>query len=234
MCRVVPGLSFLLIACLGAACGSSTSPSESSRCPVGPYVPLADNPWPCPPAAAIAEIDAEISLQFLDDPTAGTLVCRAEEGSADLTRLQERAYQAMYLMKRLQFDTPLPWTSESLWTWFTSSVRGVQYLRVDALSCCLNGFIRVPAGDLSRTKSFGFPGILGLVHEARHHDKGHTCGNRDVTIAEMGSFGVQYYMALWLADHAIAPPLTDDERRYARQSAREIRARTFCAECGGL
>jgi hypothetical protein len=69
----------------------------------------------------IREIDAQIALQFDVDPTPGTLVCHAVDGSADLTRLQERAYQALILIKHLEFDRPLPWTSKSLWEWFIGS-----------------------------------------------------------------------------------------------------------------
>jgi hypothetical protein len=55
----------------------------------------------CPTADEIAAIEARTSLKFEQDPTAGTLVCAASDGSADLTLLQERAYQALLVMHRL-------------------------------------------------------------------------------------------------------------------------------------
>lgn len=226
------GLSVVLL--LLCACGSPTSPS--SRCPVGPYVPLLDITWPCPPASAIREIDAEVTLLFLEDPTAGTLVCRAADGSVDLTRLQERAYQTLYLLKRLEFDAPLPWTDKSLWGWFTSNIRRIQYRGTGNPNCCGGNTMNMPAHDASRYRT-GFPtGVFGYIHEARHAEKPHTCdaGSKDRTIAEMGAFGVQYYFGLWVADHLVAPALTVEERNYARQASAFLRTRAFCTECGGL
>ena len=65
----------------------------------------------CPSAADVAAISADLDLSFESDPTGGTLVCTAAAGSADLTRAQERAFQALRVMRQLQFTRPLPWTS---------------------------------------------------------------------------------------------------------------------------
>jgi hypothetical protein len=130
--------SVAYLAVLAVALGACKSPTtntdsiyQSATCPVPAYVPEQTNAadWPCPPAADIQEINTEISVQFQDgDPSAGTLRCHADQGSMDLTPQQERAYQALYLLKRLQFDAPLPWTSQSLWAWFTASVNTIQFL----------------------------------------------------------------------------------------------------------
>ena len=231
---------------------------QSSACPMPTtYVPQPTDPtdWPCPSASVIQDIDSQIALQFLQDTTAPTLVCRAADGSADLTRLQERAYQTLYLIKRLQFDAPLPWTSLSLWEWFTSNVHIIRYQGSEAL-CCLHlgdipgarpvGFT-VPGGVVSAagglepgaTLPGGFPtDVFGYVHEARHVDGyGHDCdGIRDRNIPELGAFGTQYYLGLWLANHATAPLLTTEERSYARVSSEELRASggAFCTACGGI
>jgi hypothetical protein len=174
-----------------------------------------------------------VSLQFDADPTAGVLVCRAQDGSADLTRLQERAYQALLLIKDLEFDLPLPWTNLSLWDWFTRSVHGIQFVTGERALCCFpGGVIKVPAGAAYDP---GFPTFaFGFVHEARHADAWtpHPCGFRDNTIDQMGAFGVQYYLGVWIAEHAISPALTAEERRHARNASDLLRSSAFCQECG--
>lgn len=139
-----------------ATCGD-----DECRRPAGTADYMAPNKQkvrPCPPASAIREIDAEVTLLFLENPTAGTLVCRAADGSVDLTRLQERAYQTLYLLKRLEFDAPLPWTDKSLWGGFTSNVHDIRFMRADNSSCCYGyGVMHVPVVDSSRYRSTGFP-----------------------------------------------------------------------------
>jgi hypothetical protein len=235
-CVVVP----VVAAAIAAACDVPTptlkpspiTPSELLQCPPGPDVPHPQTLWPCPPASAIREIDADVKLEFLEDPTAGTFVCHAAEGSADLTWLQKGAYQKLWLLKRLQFDTPLPWTTKSLWEWFIGNVHKIQYLRTNYARCCGSGGVMwLPA----TSAVFGFPDPSGLVHEARHGDrKPHTCGTKDQTISEMGAFGVVYYFDLWLADHVLSPDLTVEERNYARWLSEVLRVGAFCVDCGGL
>lgn len=230
-------IAAILVGIAGAhGCGPpGTSPTEtdSSGCPVGAYLPAPKSGWPCPPLSVIREIDARISLEFVADPTAGTLVCRAADGSADLTRLQERAYQALLLIKQLEFDAPLPWTSSSLWDWFTRAVRGVRFVIGDRAFCCNPvGVINVPVAGAYEP---GFPTMqFGFIHEARHADAWypHTCGTRDRTIAELGAFGVQYHFGIWMAEHAIAPALTAEERRHVRNASDLLRTSAFCQDCG--
>jgi hypothetical protein len=70
-----------------------------------------------------------------------------------------------------------------------------------------------------------------LVHEARHADASlpHTCGNLDNTIAELGSFGVQYSLMLWIGSHW--PAATPAERDFALNRAALLRSFAFCREC---
>ncbi len=152
----------------------------------------------CPTAAEIAAINQDFTFTYDIDPTAGTLVCTAAAGSADLTRLQERTYQALLAMKRIQFDAALPWSNKSLYTWFAGAVKGIRY-RADIgnSSCCepanvIN--VRMPPDAVS-----SFCGLLTdrwikgpdircglrdlvvlLAHEARHNEgKPHTCNRPD-------------------------------------------------------
>jgi len=167
----------------------------------------------CPPAAEIAAIRSDLTLTFEGDPTAGSLVCRASDGSADLTHLQERAIQALRAMKALSFARPLPWTSLGLYDWLRGAIDGIRFRSDIEYSFCCSpaGVINIQTRTLSAAQSStkrwidpqGAGGLMGLVglyiHEARHNEgKGHTCGPQDATVAEMGSLGVVYYYDLWL------------------------------------
>jgi hypothetical protein len=68
----------------------------------------------CPSAGEVNAFKAALAISWESDPTAGTLVCRTANGSADLTRLQERTFQALRLMQVVSFDAPLPWTTKPL------------------------------------------------------------------------------------------------------------------------
>jgi hypothetical protein len=252
-------LTILVVTPVACKTQTLTSPNgreilafQSPACPIPAYVPLQTNAadWPCPSASVIQEIDSQVTLQFLQDTTAPTLVCHAADGSADLTSLQEEAYQTLVLIKRLQFDAPLPWTSRSLWDWFTTNVHVIQYTGTQDVCCLHNvpggvpigfmepGGVEGPSGLLpGATFPAGFPiGVGSYVHEARH-GYGHDCGDTmDMNIPELGAWGVQYYFDLWLANHVIAPPLSAAERAYALASAEELRGTgaAFCSVCGGI
>lgn len=59
---------------------------------------------------------------------------------------------------------------------------------------------------------------------------GHTCGyTKDNTIAELGAFGVVYYLMMWAAEHD--PRSTAEERAYALNQAASLRCAVFCQEC---
>ena len=220
----------------GFRCSQSANRSVASVTPTASSQPtLADFFKRCPTAAEVADVNVKLKLTFENDPTAGTLVCIAAAGSADLTKLQMRAYQTIIIMKYLQFSKPLPWTNKQLYDWFTSTVKGVDYpFENSDPSCCNAGIIHFPvhpdggsfivSTDVWVTgvrgpEVYGEPGTggswggglmettAGLVHEARHNEGNgypHLCGNgtMDTTLAEMGSYGIQYYFYYWLADYS--------------------------------
>jgi len=202
------------MACNFSFSGEDDTPSPPER----PPVTVDDLLATCPSAADISAIDANITLQFDADPTAGEFICTAAEGSADLTQLQERAYQALIIMKRLSFTKPLPWTDLPLYNWFINTVDGIRFRNdiTNSFCCEPDGFINVQTSNLSalETKQWISPnsgtGLNGLmilyVHEARHNEVGgHTCGDKDNTIDEMNAWGVQYYLDGWLAWHTTDP-----------------------------
>ena len=231
----------VLLAIITSACESPSTPTSMiAGCPVGPYVPPPQTGWACPPLAVIREIDSHLSLQFEFDPTAGTLVCHAEDGSADLTRLQERTYQALSLIRQLEFDASLPWTNLSLWDWFIGEVRGIRFTPGGGGFCCepLRMIVIGLSGNATIPPSFPTSEFV-FVHEARHADQRHPhrCGQtKDVDIPQLGAFGVQYYLGVWIAEHTVKPALTAEERQFAKSSAEILRAAggAFCTECGGI
>ncbi len=165
----------------------------------------------CPSAAEIAAIDTDLDLTFDADPTEGTLVCTAAAGSADLTRLEERAYQAIRVIRAMQFERPLPWTSKSLYLWLVDAIDGIRYRDDITFSFCCSpaNVVNIRAPNLSvlqtdrwmdpRTGT-GMAGLVNLIaHEARHNEgQGHDCsGGNDRTIEQLGAWAIAYYLELW-------------------------------------
>jgi hypothetical protein len=69
-----------------------------------------------------------------------------------------------------------------------------------------------------------------MVQETRHIDfGGHTCGTLDRKISDMGAYGAQYYLMLWLGTHWSGA--TQAEKDYSVNRAELLRASAFCAEC---
>ena len=161
-------------------------------------------------------------------------MCSAANGSLDLTQIEERYYQALLQMKRLEFDEPLPWTTQSLYDWFVGTVDGV-YMGADTSYCCNpRRVINIVAwGVLDDLGHLTYPLEL-LVHEARHIEAGgHKCNGRDLTIQEMGASGVQYYLMEWIGLHGTSEWLSQYDRQYALNRAAQIRSGGFCYECSG-
>jgi hypothetical protein len=203
----------------------------------------------CPTAEEIAAMDALLTLHFESDPSAGTLVCSAAKGSADLTLLQQRAYQALLAMRYLSFDAALPWTDQPLLDWLAGAIRGIRYRHDIEISYCCDpqGIINIQTQNLAALSTdrwidaqsgTGLHGLVVLiVHEARHNQGfAHTCNTKDQTLAEMGAWGVQYWLQWWLAFHSdpdFLRPLAGDADFYrlsALSQALTVRATRFCAE----
>lgn len=186
--------------------------------PERPAITVDDVLATCPTVDQINAINAIIDFQFDADPTAGSLVCTANSGSVDLTQLQERAYQAIIIMQRLQFTQPLPWTDQMLYNWFINTVRGIRFRDdIEYSFCCEpDGYINIGTSNLAALETnqwispytgTGLKGLMVLyIHEARHNEVGsHTCGDLDNTIDELNAWGVQYYLNEWLAWHTTDP-----------------------------
>ena len=166
----------------------------------------------CPSGADVAAISADLDLSFESDPTGGTLVCTAAAGSADLTRAQERAFQALRVMRQLQFTRQLPWTSLQLYAWLNRAIDGIRFRGDITTSFCCDPprVINVQLRNLSALSTVrwadpqsgsGLSGLVGVItHEARHSEGPvHTCGANDATYREGGAWAIQHDLFLWLA-----------------------------------
>ena len=171
----------------------------------------------CPTAAEVASVNARLNLIFEADPSAvNGLVCFAAQGSADLTRAKERVYQALLMFDRLQFDTPLPWTTQTLggWLYDETQIEGIRFRSDITFSFCCDppNYLNLRADFAAQQTTrwinpqsgTGLDGLILLIaHEARHNQGYlHTCGADDQTRAERGAWGVQYYLREWLAYHS--------------------------------
>lgn len=204
----------------------------------------------CPTAAELAAIDADLRLVFESDPSAGRLVCSSVQGSRDLTSFQRIVYTTLLVMKKLEFNQPLPWTDEQLYPWFVNTVDGIRFRSDITYSYCCDpeGMINIQTdlavNDTNRwidpQLNTGADGLLGLfVHEARHNEfGGHTCGTNDNTRAELGAWGVQYYLDTYLASNlkdpaflAIPEPsLASYYSQVAADNADRLLGSSFCQE----
>jgi hypothetical protein len=179
----------------------------------------------CPTAAEVAFVDKRIELTFNDDPTAPKLVCRTADGSADLTLLQERAYQAVLALRWIRFDARLPWTDRAPLAWFVRAAKGLRFEYADFSHYSLSDEVIVVRSnaDMSWDKDqywisrdpdhlYGLAGLVGLlVHEARHGDGYfHTCAyseeaggyGDDQTMEEMGAWAANALYFKWIAEHS--------------------------------
>lgn len=191
-----------VIACgLGSGAANGQSPGT-----VDPMIAT------CPSAADVAAISADLDISFESDPTGGTLVCTAAAGSANLTRAQERGYQALRVMRALQFTRPLPWTALPLYAWLNNAIDGIRFRGDIALSFCCSPprVINIQLQSLSALSTVrwsdpqfgsGLSGLVGVItHEARHSEgPGHTCAANDATYQERGAWAIQHDLFLWLA-----------------------------------
>jgi hypothetical protein len=179
----------------------------------------------CPKPDEIAFVDSVVPLTFEFDGTAPALVCTENGGSANLTHLQERAYQAVLSMRRITSDVPPPWTELSLFEWFSGEVNGIIFRAAPNSYCCDQPGVLVIKSDqdlsalgsnrwIDRNEPMAW-GMIYLVqllmHEARHvAGFPHTCldaSGNDATLEEGGAWAVVYWFYTWLPQNAYMTPM---------------------------
>lgn len=206
----------------------------------------------CPTREEIARIDADLKISIEHDPTAGVEVCHVSDGSENLTALQKRIYQTVYVMRLLHFSRPLPWTEKQLYDWFADAIDGIRFVAAGVSRCCDPENIIVialrDAPSLVKTDRWVvndqgdglMQATLLYAHEARHNQGFlHTCETRngdDNTLDEMGAWAIHHYLALWIAQYSdrafLATPGGDPNayRLAALWIAETTRLTRFCKE----
>ena len=174
----------LISSIVAIGCGhGSTAPTAPSQATIEMFRDANAIIAQCPTPAEVAASDLDLTLIFESDPTIGQVVCYTEQSSRDLTLLQAQVYRVLTVMRQLVFDAPLPWTSDSLYGWFVSSIRGIR-LRGDrgtSFCCEPGGIINIQTQNLAALRypsDFQYVGKLMVlfVHEARHNNGfPHTC-----------------------------------------------------------
>jgi len=239
---------FLIAALALASCTDLDMTRPSVLRPSGPppgAVPIPppgpDDPTlaACPSPEGVTTIGVEITLapEIQNLP----LVCRAAEGSVDLTQRQHFVYAALRAMDKLRFTRPLPWTNQSLWGWFSGLRPRILVKASGTTSCgpCFPGGAPFPGGaTLNMLVTSDTPinwhnivQFLGaLAHEARHIEVGHhPCeGIRDQRVADMQAFGVHNSVYTWVAEYIVEGIVTQSDRDAARTWACQQRSVAFC------
>ena len=260
--RWLPGLLSLLL--LVAACGddaatptttattaaSTTTPAVTTTTPAvttttEDHVTIDELLALCPTAPQIAMLDADFDIQFLD-ATGTELVCTAADGSADLTRVQERIYQAVLTTTELKFDAPLPWTELTLYAWLKESLAGI---RVSSEFTApgfgaVPGYVDIPASGVSAYLTLrwidpqigtGMDALVGLIvtYAGYMSSTGPECIGGEPAGNEEGAAG--YFFMSWLADHSNPEFLTagDVPPSYYRDTARDAAEQARLQVCGG-
>lgn len=206
----------------------------------------------CPTRAEIAQINVDLKISVEYDPTDGAVVCNTSNGSENLSALQKRIYQTIYVIKLFKFSQPLPWTDMQMYDWMTNTINGIRFVQGGASHCCDPENTIVIALESNSTllttdqwvMNDGIHGLINATllyaHETRHNEGfHHSCATRngdDNAIDEMGAWSIQYYLALWIAqygDRAFLMPPSGSPNRYREaslQQAELIRLTRFCKE----
>ena len=227
----------LLWACGGGGPQGPAAPSSQLSLPTcGPPPPPAalSDVLPCPSSNEIAEINQEIPIRLPAEVLSGRVFCGNGTDAPRLTAIQTSIYQALVFLKRLRFTRPLPWTHDAVYDWFRRVVREL-VVEVSATDISHNAggavFIVFRTAEIQRaSNSLADVPFAGLVHEARHSDGGgHNCGTGDRRVDDLGAFGVQYYLLVWIAEYSAE---SDSVRAWARRQAWTLlTSGVFCAEC---
>jgi Repeat of unknown function (DUF5648) len=196
-------------------------PEGEVMCTPTPPVTIDEMIAACPTAADIDYINARLTINFLVDVSAPTLVCTQAAGSHNLTRVQERLYQALKAMFFIRFTSPPPWTSQlTLFDWMINE-SGVKGINVDASGssyCCdtgpnihlnmaSNSVVLATNRWVDLYDGFGLADLVDLISHESRHDQGkvHTCttvSGNDETLGELGAWAIVYYDYIWFAGAA--------------------------------
>lgn len=174
----------------------------------------------CPLAAQVAQFNLDFTITFEQDQTAGTLVCRAAEGSADLTLMQFRAYQALRVIREGTYDAQFPFTAgASLYDWMRTGLLGIRFRGDITTSSCCNppryaNVSMAPTstamqttgwlGPLALNSNAGLDTLITTLLQQARSSQGFfpNCGANDSSITMMGIWAVALDFSDFLAAHS--------------------------------
>ncbi len=196
----------------------------------------------CPTEAEIVQFESDLDLDFSDTNVRPYACLDGVDPDGPNERLA--TYQALRVMRFLTFDEPPPWTNLSLYDWFKQAIKGMKFFEGEGYNSCCDAAhrLRIKMGGntiisnqqhaavfVEPRAGVGLMNTIALfIHEGRHGEPffPHTCDNTlDLTLGELGAWGVQHYYYLWLADHTPLGALTAIERETARYGAKQALGR---------
>ena len=205
----------------------------------------------CPTKKEIAMFNADFKIESVNPPVKPRNPYECVDGKnpnypADRRDPKLTVYQALRIMKAMNFSRPLPWTKLSLYDWLKSSVTGVQ---IDAYAinsrCCSDNKMIIIKEDVLKSWTNNYwveprtgTGISGLIelfsHEARHRVRHHNCEKvteaDDNSIKEMGAWAIQYYIENWMTHYLPDNFQSAYERQVIDGDSKFILAQRFCKD----
>jgi hypothetical protein len=201
--------------------GAGWYPEGEVMCTPTPPFTIDEMITACPTAAEVDYFRSRLTIGVINDVSSSTLVCTQAAGSRNLTRVQERLFQALKAMTLIRFTSPTPWTSQpTLFDWMINET-GVQGINIDnsGLSYCCdagpaihlnfgtNSVVLATNRWVDLSAGYGLADLVDLIsHESRHNQgKPHTCtsvSGNDQTLSELGAWAIVYYDYIWFAGAA--------------------------------
>jgi hypothetical protein len=185
----------------------------------------------CPSESELERFTSDFHILFDEKISYPPYDCHNGKGPEGEVNPRLAFFQGLRVIHALQFNKPLPWTDLTLYQWLKGAIRGIVITDAEYSHCCTSDMEIVLKADLLLQPDYqfwinpqsgsGLIGLIGLiVHEARHAEVGgHTCGSDDATLEELGAWGTQYYLFLYMAQNAHPGFFTEDQRQIALNHA---------------
>jgi hypothetical protein len=179
----------------------------------------------CPSDLELDRFNTDFHILFDSADPFPPYECQDGTGPGGQVNPKLALYQGLRAIHALQFSQALPWTEHGLYEWLREAIHGIVVTDTEYSHCCAAGKKIVLKADLLYQLDYqvwgnpqsggGLMGLIGLiVHEARHAEiGGHTCGSDDCTLEELGAWGVQYYLYLYMAENTPAAFFTQQQRQ---------------------
>ncbi|OGO18592.1 MAG: hypothetical protein A2Z14_12040 [Chloroflexi bacterium RBG_16_48_8] len=191
----------------------------------------------CPTESELNRFNTDFDILFDSTIPFPPYGCQNGTGPDGEVNPKLTLYQGLRVIHALHFNQPLPWTELSLYEWLKGAIHGIVITDAEFSHCCAAGKQIVLKGDLLYQPDYqiwvnpqsggGLIGLIGLiVHEARHAEiGGHTCGLDDATLEELGAWGTQSYLFLYLAENTPLAFFNQEQRQMAIQHSDTALAR---------